>query len=153
VSTMKIPEKNVLEKAFLLMLKETDRNPTRLRWRFCNISKYFQEWYGCDGAVAVLQMYDHLAIENGIDPADLLPRPSESREQLLVRIARIGPIETGIVRNASNSKERLNAIKLIEMQVLEHASEEDVLFVYDHLSKVFLDLDIHPGIEMLPAFK
>ena len=139
----KIPDKRELEKALLTMLKETAGDPILLRSHFLGLSKHFPKWYGAQGALTVLKIFDELVSEQGIDPQDLLPRPVESRAELLERIRRIGEAELGAVRNAKNLSERRLLIRRIEQQVVECADPDDVSFAYEHLRIVFRDLEFY----------
>lgn len=136
------PEKSKIDDIFSKALTETTGDPIKLRSWYSNISTHLEEWFGEEGAATAVEMIDQAATENGISPSDLRPRPSESRSQLLARIKKIGLSEAGIVRQTNSYDEYIKAINLIEMQILEYASEADVLFVYEHLRQQFQNLGI-----------
>jgi len=142
-STKNIPDKGVVERALLKVLLEKGGSVVKLRWWYVALSKNFSKWHGSEGAEIVHALLAQVALENGVPPAELLPRKKEPRSELLARIENIGQAETELARQAPTYQAYKDAVEEIELSVLQYASEEDQTFVYDQIDRLLWGLGLN----------
>lgn len=144
----RLPDRDMLKQIFGKSLFQGDRSPLDTRLLCSSITKLLKNIYGKDAEKLIDEAFAEGAIESGLSACDFLITEFEDRQQLLVRIGKIGRREIDLVTQARGPTEYMEAVRSIEMEVLEHASDDDKVFVYQHLQKVLWDLEIYGRIDI-----